>query len=50
MSRSLPGVSGRFRDGTAIVASGQYTDDLTKKNGVWKLQKRIQTIDPCFKA
>jgi len=38
------------KDGTAIVASGGYTDELTKKNGVWKLQKRVQTIDPSFKA
>lgn len=37
-------------DGTAIVATGTYTDELTKKNGVWKLQKRVQTIDPSFKA
>lgn len=37
------------KDGTAIVASGGYTDELTKKDGVWKLQKRTQTIDPSFK-
>ncbi|MEZ4306435.1 MAG: nuclear transport factor 2 family protein [Polyangiaceae bacterium] len=37
------------KEGTAIVATGQYTDELTKKNGVWKLQKRAQTIDPSFK-
>lgn len=37
------------KDGTTIVASGAYSDELTKKNGVWKLQKRIQTIDPSFK-
>lgn len=37
------------KDGTTIVASGDYTDELTKKNGVWKLQKRVQTIDPSFK-
>jgi hypothetical protein len=37
------------KDGTAIVASGDYTDELTKKNGVWKLQKRVQTMDPSFK-
>jgi hypothetical protein len=36
-------------DGTTIVASGAYSDELTKKNGVWKLQKRVQTIDPSFK-
>lgn len=37
------------RDGTAIVASGGYADELTKKDGVWKLQTRVQTIDPSFK-
>lgn len=37
------------KDGTTIVASGDYTDEITKKNGVWKLQKRVQTIDPSFK-
>lgn len=37
------------KDGTTIVASGAYSDELTKKNGVWKLQKRVQTIDPSFK-
>jgi len=37
------------KDGTAIVASGDYQDELTKKNGVWKLQKRVQRIDPSFK-
>jgi hypothetical protein len=37
-------------DGTAIVATGTYADELTKKNGVWKLQRRVQTIDPSFKA
>ena len=37
------------RDGTAIMATGGYTDELTKKNGVWKLQKRVQTIDASFK-
>jgi SnoaL-like domain len=36
-------------DATTIVASGAYSDVLTKKNGVWKLQKRVQTIDPSFK-
>ena len=46
MEREVPGRSAR--DGTAIVASGDYTDELTKKNGVWKLQKRVQTIDPSF--
>ena len=34
--------------GTAIVASGEYQDVLTKRNGVWKLQSRNQTIDPSF--
>lgn len=37
------------KDGTAIVASGSYSDKLVKKNGIWKLQERIQTIDPSFK-
>ncbi|MFO0761528.1 MAG: nuclear transport factor 2 family protein [Byssovorax sp.] len=37
------------KDGTSIVASGDYTDELLKKNGVWKLQKRVQTIDPSFR-
>ncbi|MBL9040635.1 MAG: nuclear transport factor 2 family protein [Myxococcales bacterium] len=37
------------QDGTSIVASGDYTDELTKKDGVWKLQKRVQTIDASFK-
>jgi hypothetical protein len=37
------------KDGTAIAATGEYQDELTKKNGVWKLQKRTQTIDPSFK-
>ncbi|HET9620349.1 MAG TPA: nuclear transport factor 2 family protein [Kofleriaceae bacterium] len=36
------------KDGTAIVATGAYADELTKKDGRWKLQKRIQTIDPSF--
>ncbi len=36
-------------EGTTIVASGDYTDEITKRNGVWKLQKRVQTIDPSFK-
>jgi hypothetical protein len=38
------------RDSTAIVATGGYTDELTKRGGVWKLQKRVQTIDPSFKT
>ena len=37
------------RDGTAIVASGDYQDVLSKRNGVWKLQRRDQSIDPSFK-
>lgn len=37
------------KDGTSIVATGGYTDEITRKNGVWKLQKRVQTIDPSFK-
>lgn len=37
------------QDGTSIVATGAYTDVITQKNGVWKLQKRVQTIDPSFK-
>lgn len=37
------------KDGTAIVASGEYHDELTRKDGVWKLQRRLQTIDPSFK-
>lgn len=36
-------------DGTSIVATGGYVDELTKRDGVWKLQKRVQTIDPSFK-
>jgi hypothetical protein len=36
-------------DGTAIVATGAYTDELTRKDGVWKLQRRVQTIDPSFR-
>lgn len=36
------------KDGSSIVATGGYTDELVKKNGVWKLQKRVQTIDPSF--
>lgn len=37
------------KDGTSIVATGQYEDVLAKKNGVWRLQKRVQTIDPSFR-
>jgi ketosteroid isomerase-like protein len=37
------------KEGTAIVASGGYSDVLTKRNGVWKLQKRVQTVDPSFR-
>jgi hypothetical protein len=35
-------------EGTAIVATGEYRDRLIKKQGVWKLQERVQTIDPSF--
>jgi uncharacterized protein (TIGR02246 family) len=35
-------------EGTAIVATGEYRDRLVKKQGVWKLQERVQTIDPSF--
>jgi hypothetical protein len=38
------------RDSTAIVASGEYQDVLTKRSGVWKLQRRLQTIDPSFRG
>jgi uncharacterized protein (TIGR02246 family) len=38
------------KDGTTIVASGTYTDELSRREGVWKLQKRVQTIDPSFKV
>jgi hypothetical protein len=38
------------KDGRSIVATGGYEDELTRKNGVWKLQKRVQTIDPSFKT
>ena len=37
------------KDGTSIVASGDYTDELLKKDGVWKLQRRVQTIDASFR-
>jgi uncharacterized protein (TIGR02246 family) len=37
------------QDGTTIVASGEYRDLLTRRNGVWKLQHRHQSIDPSFK-
>lgn len=36
------------KDGTAIVASGEYRDAITKRDGRWKLQHRRQTIDPSF--
>lgn len=36
------------KDGTNIVASGEYTDVITRKDGVWKLAKRVQVIDPSF--
>jgi hypothetical protein len=35
---------------TAIVATGGYEDVLTKRSGVWRLQRRRQTIDPSFKG
>lgn len=38
------------QDGTAIVASGDYQDVLTKRGGVWKLQRRQQSIDPSFRS
>jgi len=47
--RAMPADKVIARDGTAIMATGGYTDELTKKNGVWKLQKRVQTIDASFK-
>lgn len=37
------------RDSTAIVATGGYSDELVKRDGAWKLHKRVQTIDPSFK-
>lgn len=36
------------QDGTTIVATGGYTDQLTRRAGVWKLARRVQTIDPSF--
>ena len=36
------------KDGTSIVATGTYTDELTRRDGVWKLQRRVQTVDPSF--
>lgn len=36
------------KQGTTIVASGEYRDRLTKRQGAWKLQERVQTIDPSF--
>jgi SnoaL-like domain len=38
------------KEGTSIVASGGYTDELTRKDGVWRLQRRVQTIDPSFRG
>lgn len=38
------------KQGTALVATGEYTDELTRRAGVWKLQKRVQTIDPSFQG
>lgn len=37
------------KDGTAIVASGEYQDVITKRDGRWKLQHRRQMIDPSFR-
>ena len=36
------------KDGTSIVATGTYVDEITRRHGVWKLQRRVQTIDPSF--
>ena len=36
------------QDGTTIVATGGYTDELTRRDGAWRLQRRVQTIDPSF--
>lgn len=36
------------RDSTRIVATGGYVDVITRKQGVWKLQERVQSIDPSF--
>jgi uncharacterized protein (TIGR02246 family) len=33
----------------AIVATGDYTDQLRKVDGDWKLARRVQTIDPSWK-
>lgn len=38
------------QDGTNIVATGGYEDQLRKRDGVWKLQRRVQTIDPSFRT
>jgi hypothetical protein len=32
-----------------IVATGTYTDALHKVDGVWKLARRVQAIDPSWK-
>ena len=37
------------QDGTSIVATGTYVDEITRRGGVWRLQRRVQTIDPSFK-
>lgn len=37
------------QDGTTIVATGGYVDEITRRGGVWRLQRRVQTIDPSFK-
>lgn len=37
-------------DSTKIVATGGYQDRLEKRNGVWKLLERVQSVDPSFKG
>jgi len=34
----------------AQFADNFHDDAVTKKDGVWKLQRRAQTIDPSFKT
>ena len=36
-------------DSTVIVATGTYVDELRKRGGVWRLHKRVQTVDPSFR-
>ncbi|MBL9103012.1 MAG: nuclear transport factor 2 family protein [Myxococcales bacterium] len=36
------------RAGTTIVATGAYEDVITRRDGAWRLQRRVQTIDPSF--